>query len=83
MNDKLLKTNDNHSHPPQKENIKVCEKVKQKVINEITSILRVYDEECEKGKLANAAIVILPSEHEMSTRDVTIPIPFGIGGYRY
>ncbi|CAF4891392.1 unnamed protein product, partial [Rotaria sp. Silwood1] len=69
LNDKLLKTIDDHSHPSEKEDIQVREfreKVKQRAINETTPIPRIYDEECEKALLANATIAILPSEREMN-----------------
>ncbi|CAF4836281.1 unnamed protein product, partial [Rotaria sp. Silwood2] len=69
LNDKLIKTSDDHSHPAEKEDIQVREfreKVKQRAINETTPIPRIYDEECEKALLADATIAILPSEREMN-----------------
>ncbi|CAF4738772.1 unnamed protein product, partial [Rotaria magnacalcarata] len=45
----------------------VREKIKQRAINETTTILHIYDEECEKVMLSNTAIAILPSEREMNS----------------
>ncbi|CAF5005451.1 unnamed protein product [Rotaria socialis] len=45
----MFKINDEHSHPSEKETIEVREfreKVKQRAVNEITPIPRIYDEEC-------------------------------------
>ncbi|CAF3073065.1 unnamed protein product [Rotaria sp. Silwood2] len=58
LNDKLLKTIDDHSHPSEKEVIQVREfreKVKQRAVNETTPIPRIYDEECEKDNGINKA----------------------------
>ncbi|CAF2875167.1 unnamed protein product [Rotaria sp. Silwood2] len=58
LNDKLLKTIDDHSHPSEKEVIQVREfreKVKQRAVNETTPIPRIYDEKCEKDNGINKA----------------------------
>ncbi|CAM4888715.1 unnamed protein product [Rotaria socialis] len=49
VNGHLVKINDEHSHPSEKETIEVREfreKVKQRAVNETTPIPRIYDEEC-------------------------------------
>ncbi|CAF4343787.1 unnamed protein product, partial [Rotaria sp. Silwood2] len=66
-NSKLIKTIDDHNHLPEKEKLEVREKVKQRAINETTPIPRIYDEECAKSMLSNAAIAVLPSEREMNS----------------
>ena len=70
LDDKSLKTIDDHSHPPEKENIEAREKVKQRAMNETTPSPHIFDEECEKAKLANATIDILPSERDMSMKHI-------------
>jgi hypothetical protein len=65
----FIKVIDQHSHPPDKENIDVREfreKVKQRAMCETTPIPRIYDEECEKAMLSRAAIAVLPAEREIS-----------------
>ena len=74
LNDKLFKTIDDHSYPPEKENIEVREKAKQRAINEKTPIPRIYDEECEKAKLTNATIAIIPSERENAYETCSIDV---------
>ncbi|CAF2101064.1 unnamed protein product, partial [Rotaria magnacalcarata] len=66
----LVKINDEHSHPSEKETIEVREfreKFKQRAVNETTPIPRIYDEECAKAKLSDATTAILPSEREMNS----------------
>ena len=73
MNDNLLKTIDDHSYPPEKENTEVREvreKVKQRTINETAPIPRIYDKECEKVKSTNVIIAISSSEREASTKHI-------------
>ncbi|CAM4832775.1 unnamed protein product [Rotaria magnacalcarata] len=70
LNGHLVKINDDHSHPSEKETIEVREfreKVKQRAINETTPIPRIYDEECAKAKLSDTTTAILPSECEINT----------------
>ncbi|CAF4002007.1 unnamed protein product [Rotaria magnacalcarata] len=70
LNGHLVKINDDHSHPSEKETIEVREfreKVKQRAINETTPIPRIYDEECAKAKLSDTTTAILPSEREMNS----------------
>ncbi|CAF4335925.1 unnamed protein product [Rotaria magnacalcarata] len=67
---KLVKINDDHNHPSEKETIEVREfreNVKQRAINETTPIPRIYDEECAKAKLSDTTTVILPSGREMNS----------------
>ena len=69
LNNQLIKTIGDHNHVPEKEKLEVREfreNVKQRAINETTPIPRIYDEECAKAMLSDAAIAVLPSEREMS-----------------
>ncbi|CAF1054091.1 unnamed protein product [Rotaria sordida] len=84
LNSQLIKTIGDHNHLPEKEKLEVREfreKVKQRAINETTPIPRIYDEECAKAMLSDAAIAVLPSEREMNSginkarRAITPTIP--------
>ncbi len=58
----------NHGHPPNPESIQVKqtrEKMKQRVITELTPIGKIYDEEMTKTDMISAAIATFPAVHEM------------------
>ncbi|CAF3709276.1 unnamed protein product [Rotaria socialis] len=69
VNGHLVKINDEHSHPSEKETTEVREfreKAKQRAVNEATPIPRIYGKECAKAKLSDATTAILPGEREMT-----------------
>ncbi|CAF3929308.1 unnamed protein product [Rotaria sordida] len=74
----------NHEHPPNPESIQVKqihEKIKQRVITELTPIGKIYDEEMTKTVMNSAAVAIFPVVHEMyqsaakNRRKMVPPIP--------
>ncbi|CAF4007618.1 unnamed protein product [Rotaria sordida] len=85
MNNKYLAGGkNNHEHPPNPESIQVKqirEKIKQRVITELTPIGKIYDEEMTKTVMNSAAVAIFPVVHEMyqsaakNRRKMVPPIP--------
>ncbi|CAF4072993.1 unnamed protein product [Rotaria sordida] len=70
LNKSTTKVNGDHVHPqePEKVEIRTFKQIlKERAINEVTPIPKIYDEESAKANLTTSSIAVLPSEREMST----------------
>ncbi|CAF0973217.1 unnamed protein product [Rotaria sordida] len=84
INDILIGTNGDHSHPPEPEQIEVRKLkhvIKERAKNETTPVPKIYDEETARFCLTSLAIAIVPSQREINSslnkarRLQTPPIP--------
>ena len=68
MQDVVLRTKGEHSHPPEPENIQIRrfkQVVKERAIQETTPIPQIYDEESARMCLSTLSIAALPSQREI------------------